>query len=150
MSEKSLSDAIIEAICKQNLSAYALGKMADVSPVVISRFMAGERGLTLATADKITRALNLRLCEGSPERPLDPVSEAATGPNEVGTDESSPKQTTLNLDEQHQIVLNKTISIRLVNLNGRSVRLAVDGPTGMVVRRGEAQAPTRGNPIGRM
>jgi hypothetical protein len=42
--------------------AYALGKKANVSQGVISRFLGGERGLTLATAERLVMALNLHLC----------------------------------------------------------------------------------------
>lgn len=56
MDGKSIADCIKEEICELNLTAYALGKMTGVSPVTIQRFLAGERGLTLATAEKLTRA----------------------------------------------------------------------------------------------
>jgi transcriptional regulator with XRE-family HTH domain len=44
-----------------SLTAYAAGKMSGVSPTVIQRFLNGERGLTLATADKLCQALDLTL-----------------------------------------------------------------------------------------
>jgi transcriptional regulator with XRE-family HTH domain len=44
-----------------SLTAYAAGKMSGISPTVIQRFLNGERGLTLATADKLCQALDLTL-----------------------------------------------------------------------------------------
>jgi Helix-turn-helix len=45
------------------LTSYALGRDAGVAPAVISRFLAGDRGLTMATADRVAEALGLRLVE---------------------------------------------------------------------------------------
>lgn len=46
---------------RSDLTTYALGKAAGVSPAVISRFLSQERGLTLETADRLALALGLRL-----------------------------------------------------------------------------------------
>jgi hypothetical protein len=53
---------------RTDLTVYALAQLADVVPPVISRFLAGERGLTLASADKIALALGLRLVPGPKRR----------------------------------------------------------------------------------
>ena len=47
----SLSDAIRGVIIDRGLSAYAVAKKSGVSPVVIQRFISGERGLSLDTAE---------------------------------------------------------------------------------------------------
>jgi transcriptional regulator with XRE-family HTH domain len=50
-------------IASRGLTAYALGKAAGVDAGVVKRFLNGERGLSLATLDKIAAALDLRLVE---------------------------------------------------------------------------------------
>jgi plasmid maintenance system antidote protein VapI len=56
-----LEQAIKDRMMSLHLTAYAAGKMSGVSPTVIQRFLNGERGLTLATADKLCQALDLTL-----------------------------------------------------------------------------------------
>jgi plasmid maintenance system antidote protein VapI len=56
-----LEEAIRNRIRSLNLTPYRVGKMTKVDASVIQRFMAGERGLTLATADKLCQALDLTL-----------------------------------------------------------------------------------------
>jgi plasmid maintenance system antidote protein VapI len=56
-----LEEAIRNRIRALNLTPYRVGKMTKVDASVIQRFMAGERGLTLATADKLCEALDLTL-----------------------------------------------------------------------------------------
>jgi transcriptional regulator with XRE-family HTH domain len=51
---------IIEA---RGLTAYAAGRLADVDPGVVSRFMTGERDIRMDTADRLASALGLRLVE---------------------------------------------------------------------------------------
>jgi hypothetical protein len=46
-----------------------VAELADVDRVGVSRFLAGKRGLTLATADKIAAAFHLRLIEGEVPEP---------------------------------------------------------------------------------
>lgn len=58
---KRIDDALKAAIEKSGLTHYAVGKLADVSPAQIDRFMAGERDLRLATAAAIAEALGLEL-----------------------------------------------------------------------------------------
>lgn len=59
--ERTISAELRQAIADSGLTHYAIGKTAGVSPAVISRFSTGERGLTLAVADRICQALNLCL-----------------------------------------------------------------------------------------
>ena len=43
------------------MTAYEIGRRAGVSPIVISRFVSGERDLRMATADRLAAVLGLRL-----------------------------------------------------------------------------------------
>lgn len=55
-------EGIIKARIKSlELSAYAVAKRSGVNAVVIQRFLNGERGMNLATADKVCKALELVL-----------------------------------------------------------------------------------------
>jgi hypothetical protein len=54
-----LSDALKSAIRRSGKSVYQIAKEADISPIVISRFLSGERDIRLATADKVAEALEL-------------------------------------------------------------------------------------------
>src|SRR4051812_38273252 len=47
------------AIARRNLTAYAVGAMSGVPVSVVARFLSRERGLTLASADRIAAALDL-------------------------------------------------------------------------------------------
>ena len=57
----TVSEALRRGIRDSGLSAYALGKLADVDPHQISRFLDGRRGLTANTIDRLAEALGLRL-----------------------------------------------------------------------------------------
>jgi hypothetical protein len=56
-----LSEALRKAIRESGKSVYQIAKEAEVSPIVISRFLSGERDIRLATADKMAEALGLAL-----------------------------------------------------------------------------------------
>lgn len=58
---QALSEALRKAIRESGKSVYQIAKEADVSPIVISRFLSGERDIRLATADKMAEALGLAL-----------------------------------------------------------------------------------------
>lgn len=58
----SLTEALKSGIKDRGLTAYAVAKLAEVRPHVVQRFLNGERGLTLATADKLAGVLGLELC----------------------------------------------------------------------------------------
>jgi DNA-binding phage protein len=60
-----LSTVFRQVIAARQLSAYAVGKAAGVDSRQVQRFLDRERDLRLATADKIARALGLRLVEGT-------------------------------------------------------------------------------------
>lgn len=57
-----VSRALRETIGELGLTAYAMAKRAGVSVDAVQRFMNAERGLSLATVDKLADALELRLC----------------------------------------------------------------------------------------
>jgi transcriptional regulator with XRE-family HTH domain len=56
-----LKDAIKAALQATGESVNALAKRAGVSQPILQRFLAGKRGLTLETADKLCACLGLEL-----------------------------------------------------------------------------------------
>lgn len=62
IAKHALSDQLREVIASRG-TAYAVAKSADVDPGIIQRFLTGERGLTVATLDRLAEALGLRLVE---------------------------------------------------------------------------------------
>ena len=58
---KSLEDQLREAIRKRPETEHAVAMAAGVSPPILNRFMRGERGLNMATADRLCRYLGLSL-----------------------------------------------------------------------------------------
>lgn len=56
-----LSDALRKAIRNSGKSVYQVAKEAEVSPIVISRFLSGERDIRLGTADRVAEALGFTL-----------------------------------------------------------------------------------------
>ena len=59
----SISDQLKRVIEESGYSSAEVAKMAGVVPRVVQRFVAGERGLTSDSFDKIAEALDLRLTE---------------------------------------------------------------------------------------
>jgi transcriptional regulator with XRE-family HTH domain len=59
----TISDQLRAIIVDSGKTAYAVGKLADVDPGVVQRFLTGERDLRVATLDKLAAALGLRLCQ---------------------------------------------------------------------------------------
>jgi plasmid maintenance system antidote protein VapI len=64
--EGPISKGLREAICERGLTAYAAAKQAGVSVDAIQRFLKEERGLNLATVDKLADSLGLSLCPDAP------------------------------------------------------------------------------------
>jgi hypothetical protein len=60
--EGPVSKGLREAISGRRLTAYAAAKQAGVSEDAIQRFLKEERGLSLATVDKLAESLGLTLC----------------------------------------------------------------------------------------
>jgi hypothetical protein len=60
--KQPISRSLRDAIRERGLTAYAAAKQAGVSADAVQRFLNSERGLTLATADRLAEALQLTLC----------------------------------------------------------------------------------------
>jgi plasmid maintenance system antidote protein VapI len=60
----TLSDQLRERIGDARVSVYDLAAAAAVDRSILSRFLRGERTITLETADRLARVLKLRLVEG--------------------------------------------------------------------------------------
>lgn len=56
-----VSEAIRAEIARRGLTAYGAAQLAGVDPSVIARFVAGERGLSMRTLDRVCVALELVL-----------------------------------------------------------------------------------------
>ena len=59
---KKVSEELRDVITKRGLTAYSAAKQAGVSVDAIQRFLNAQRGLTLATVDKLAESLGLTLC----------------------------------------------------------------------------------------
>jgi hypothetical protein len=57
-----ISKKLRNAIRERRLTAYAAAKSSGVSVDAVQRFLNEERGLTLASVDKLAVALELTLC----------------------------------------------------------------------------------------
>jgi plasmid maintenance system antidote protein VapI len=57
-----ISRALRKTIRQRDLTAYSAAKQAGVSVDAVQRFLHAQRGLTLATVDKLADALELTLC----------------------------------------------------------------------------------------
>jgi transcriptional regulator with XRE-family HTH domain len=81
-----LSNQLKDIIQSRGLTAYAVGRMAEVDPGVVQRFLTGERDIRLETADRIGAALGLRLVElgrkvrGRPAREVEPEQGPEASP----------------------------------------------------------------------
>jgi plasmid maintenance system antidote protein VapI len=74
-SKAPISRVLRNTIRERGLTAYAAAKQSGVSVDAVQRFLNHERGLTLATVDKLTSALDLTLCPDEPA--TDPGMPAA-------------------------------------------------------------------------
>jgi Helix-turn-helix/T5orf172 domain len=63
LARHSLSYQMKEIIDSRGLTPHAVATLAEVDPGIVSRWMAGRRDIRLETADKLARALGLRLAE---------------------------------------------------------------------------------------
>ena len=59
--KRTFADVIRQAVEDSGRTPYAIALESGVSQAVLSRFLRGERGLNLDTADKLCRALGLDL-----------------------------------------------------------------------------------------
>ncbi|WP_425616716.1 helix-turn-helix domain-containing protein [Anatilimnocola sp. NA78] len=59
----ALSEILKHAIHSSAKSVYQICKEAEVSQIVVSRFLSGERDIRLATADRLAKALGLTVAK---------------------------------------------------------------------------------------
>jgi transcriptional regulator with XRE-family HTH domain len=59
----SLSEQVRRAIDAAGVTRYRIAKDLDISEATLSRFMSGERGLTLKVLDRLAEYLGLMLCD---------------------------------------------------------------------------------------
>jgi len=64
----SFPDIIRAAVRRDGRTLYRLEKDSGVDVAVLQRFMKGERGLNLRTAEKICRAVGLELLPSKPRK----------------------------------------------------------------------------------
>lgn len=57
----ALSQGLREAIQASGKSVYQIAKAANVSQIVISRFLSGQRDIRMETADRLAEVLNLKI-----------------------------------------------------------------------------------------
>jgi transcriptional regulator with XRE-family HTH domain len=66
---KKLSDQIREAIEKADVSRYEIAKETGVGQPALSRFVHGERGLSIEALDAVAAYLGLTITTSRPRRP---------------------------------------------------------------------------------
>lgn len=62
-----IDEQLRAALAESKLTAYALAKESGVDAAVLSRFLSGERDITLGTAAKLAHVLGLSLVGKSPK-----------------------------------------------------------------------------------
>ena len=60
----SLSEDLRLAIRRSGKSIYQIAKAANVSQIVVSRFLTGERDIRMETADRLAEVLDVKLTAG--------------------------------------------------------------------------------------
>ncbi len=108
MTQNTLSDQLRAAIRGSGLSLYGLAKLCGVDHGQLSRFLRGERSITLETADRIAEELGLRLSRSpaleepppAEHRPPpvvsdtgEPASEPAAAPGRADVEAEPPRRT---------------------------------------------------------
>jgi hypothetical protein len=58
---QSIADSLKQAIRESRRTVYQISKESGIAQIVITRFLSGERGIRMATTDKLARALNIQL-----------------------------------------------------------------------------------------
>jgi len=93
---RTIGQQLHEALLASGLTAYAIGRQAEVDPGMIQRFLNGDRGLSLETVNRLGLALGLRLVEGGrtrgrPSRPSGGHAGKAIGPGIAHPDAPSTR-----------------------------------------------------------
>lgn len=79
-----IPDQVREIIRARGLTAYGLARDIGTAPSVLSRFLSGQRGLSLETFDRLAQALDLRLVAAPrPPRPR-PRTPPLDSPSQAG------------------------------------------------------------------
>jgi transcriptional regulator with XRE-family HTH domain len=65
--DQTLADQLREAMAKSGLTNYRIGKDAGVDQAVLSRFVSGERNISLEVADRICKLLGLEFAKREEE-----------------------------------------------------------------------------------
>lgn len=63
-----LSDQVREAIRDADCTRYAISKATGIDQAVLSKFLTGERGMSLDSLDKLAEFLNLRITVQKPRK----------------------------------------------------------------------------------
>lgn len=58
---EAISESLRKAIAESGLTPYQIAKRSRVSPQSITRFLRGERGLSLVVLDRLGKSLGLEL-----------------------------------------------------------------------------------------
>jgi hypothetical protein len=90
----TFSDELRDAIERSDLTPYALGKAAAVDPGIISRFLAGRRGVTSDTIDRIASTLGLHLGTATRAKGRPRSEKLGTVPGLADAPEAEPTATT--------------------------------------------------------
>jgi transcriptional regulator with XRE-family HTH domain len=95
MGRQPFSEQLRRAIEQSGTSRYALARSLGVSDSALSRFMSGERGLTLATLDKLVDALGLEIEIGVQKTPKkEPRGRRPAGGKQVAGNTTKRKRMT--------------------------------------------------------
>lgn len=78
LSTGTLAEDLRKAITDSGLTTYAIGKACKISPILINRFMSGERDMRVATASKICEVLGYGLAKL--EKPKNEPETGSTKP----------------------------------------------------------------------
>ena len=79
-SRQVISRQLRQVILDSGLTAYTLGKEAQIDPGMIQRFLNEERDIRLDTLDRLADVLGLRLVEGARSRTRSPRRESQRAP----------------------------------------------------------------------
>jgi len=68
---KPLSDELREAVERSGLSRYSIWQQTGIDQGTLCKFMAGDRGLSIESIDKLADLLGLHICtsDAEPSRP---------------------------------------------------------------------------------
>ena len=64
----SLSDELRQAVEQSGLSRYSIWQQVGIDQGTMSKFMAGDRGLSIESIDKLADLLGLHICSADAER----------------------------------------------------------------------------------